>query len=798
MAKSCLKKAESYARVQDRDKEIRVSHVIFAILNDKKYNIVIDVLTEMNVDADLLTDSVEVVRMENVERQETKPQTIKNGKELDEILNYALENTIIFDTKENASIIDIFLACLEIDNELTETFKDFHVNYEEFKEIATDFEANEYETEYEGMEFVEALTSSQSKSTGKIDTVEKYCQNLNKLATEGKLDSCIGREKEIQQLYRILTRTKKRNAILIGREGVGKTNLVEGLAYNIVKNKVPQVLSNKTIYSLDLNSLIAGTTFRGMFEERIQKILEELNSNGNAILFIDEIHNIVGAGASEGVRDLANVLKPYLARKSFQVIGATTLSEYQKIFERDKALSRRFSEVGIDEPSIEDTILILQKVKKGIEEAHNVRISQDVIRSCVELSHKYMPYRMLPDKAIDILDDVSAKVRINNSMDAELSRLQKEYEIIESKKVDIIRNKTYHLAEEVKKDSQKLLSKLKSQKNKKNTGKTIDISVDEVKTIIHEYTKIPITNDGINIQELKLHLKANVIGQDHAIDSIAKAMMLNKLNLDDYEKPIGTFMFIGFSGVGKTEITKQISKFLGTEKSLIRIDCSEYSHGHEITRLVGAPPSYVGYEDGGILTEAVKRNPFSVVLFDEIEKAHEKLFDLLLQIIGEGRLTDNKGETINFKNTVIILTSNIGTKSVIQSRSGIGFGDAVQGYDKAVVEKEVRKFFKPEFINRLDEVVHFNILTKENIFTLMDLEFAKLVKQVQKHGVTLKISEEVKEYLFEKEYIPEYGFRPFKRYISNEVKTLIAEILLEQKPKEIKISLEDQKIKAVI
>jgi len=798
IADSCLKKAETYARIKDKDKEIRVSHLIYAILNDRKFNVVTGVLEELNVDVDLLTESVEIVRIENISAQETKLKSINNCKELQEILDFSLENAIKFDTKIEASIVDIFLSCLQIDNELTAVFKDYHIDYEKCKEIAIDIEAEAFEDDYDGeAELAEAysIRTGKQNSISKSQNLEKYCVNFTKLASENKIDSCFGREEKMYELYRILSRSKKRNAMLLGREGVGKTNLVEGLAINIVRGNAPKSLINKTIYSLDVNALVAGTKYRGMFEERIQAILDELVENEDAILFIDEIHNIMGAGSVDGSGDLANVLKPYLARKGFQVIGATTTSEFKKYFEVDKALTRRFSEIVVEEPSVEDAIKILNNLKGTFEVAHNVEYTPEAIIACVELSHKYMPYRTLPDKAIDILDDVAAKKKITKNGVLNIVKLQEEYKKIELQKLDIIRNKSYHLAEDVKKESNKVLNKLKLERESKKDLVKEMITEEDVKNIIQEITKIPISEKGIDVIGLKEHLLKKIIGQDEAVNSVVKTVLLNKLELDDKEKPIGSFLFIGYSGVGKTELTKETSKFLsGSENGLIRIDCSEYSQSHEVAKLIGAPAGYIGYEEGGILTEKVKRNPFSVILFDEIEKGHEKLFDILLQILGEGRLTDNKGETISFKNSMIVLTSNVGVKKASQSKSSIGYSKNLSEYEHSIVESEVKKHFKPEFINRIDNVVHFNVLSRESITVLLKMEIEKLKKQVMKHNVELIVPEEVIEFLLNENYTIEYGFRPFKRKINDDVKLIVAEILLNTKPEKVVLKVSDGKI----
>lgn len=802
IADSCLKKAESHARVKDKDKKVRVSHVIYAILSDKKYNIVIGVLEELNIDVDLLTDSVEIVRIENIIEQESKLKEIPHSKKLKEILDFTLDNILVFEGKEDASIIDIFLSCLQIENELTEVFNDLHLDYEKFKEMAIEIESIDYEDDYEGdFELAGYVTKNNKNVVSKTQNLDKYCINITNLALENKIDLCFGREKEMNELYRILSRSKKKNAILLGREGVGKTNLVEGLAVNIIRGNSPSGLQSKIIYSLDINTLVAGTKYRGMFEERIQAVLDELLINENAILFIDEIHTIIGAGASEGSGDLSNILKPYLARKGFQIIGATTTNEYKKYIEKDKALVRRFSEIIIEEPSIEDAIKILNSIKNSFEEVHNVKFTDEAIKACVELSSKYIPYRTLPDKAIDILDDAAAKKKISNIGISRILKLQEEYEQIEEQKREIIRNKAYHLAEEVKKKSSKILSKIKSERGvkNKNSEEIKIISEDDIKEIIQEVTKIPITEKGLDVIGLKSHLQNKIIGQEEAVNSLIKTVLLNKLELDDSEKPIGSFLFIGYSGVGKTQLTKELSNFLsGDDNHLIRFDCSEYSQPHEVSKLIGAPAGYVGYDEGGILTEKVKRNPFAVILFDEIEKGHEKLFDILLQILGEGRLTDNKGETINFKNTFIIMTSNVGTKKAFQNKSSIGYSKNTNEYEHSIVETEVKKQFKPEFINRVDNIIHFNVLSKESIKTLLGYEIDKLKKQVLKHGVKLYISEEVINHLLDENYSIEYGFRPFKRKINDNIKLMVAEILLNETPKEIKVIISEGKIKAVV
>jgi ATP-dependent Clp protease ATP-binding subunit ClpC len=805
VAKRALDKARAYANY-NKEKEIRVCHVIYGIITDTYENFATTILMELNVDIELLKDSVELLRLETINSDGKKQKKIKYSTELDEILRYAQQNHLPFNAENKASVADIFMACMEIENEMSELLLDYALEPKTFKDVAYDIYESEIEIgnmdlEYDyDYDYAETTSTPDSKPSGKIDTIKKYCTHLTQLARENELPPCYGRNKELELVYRILLRRKKRNPMLIGREGVGKTNLVEGLAYNIIKKEVPEKLLNKEIYSLNLNSLIAGTKYRGMFEERVEKILEELAKNENIILFIDEIHTIIGAGNAEGSSDMSNMLKPYMSRKGFQIIGATTTNEYKKYIEKDKALKRRFSEVQVKEPSIETSIEILNSIKPIYEQEHNVSYTEKAIEACVTLSEKYITYRTLPDKAIDILDDVAVKKRMVKNDNTTFNKLQKKYRNIEQVKREIIDTKDYGRAEDIKKQSNLLLMEIKREKNKikQQQQKILEITEEDVREIIEETTNIPVSQDGVNIKGLREHLKSNVIGQDHAIDNIVKTLLINKLNLDDGDKPIGSFLFVGYSGVGKTKITRETAKYLfGDDKFLIRIDCSEYQQSHQVTKLIGAPAGYVGYHEGGILTEAVKRNPFSVILIDELEKAHNSFFDILLQILGEGRLTDNVGETINFKNTIVILTSNVGTKKSISNQSRIGYGSNSETYDEGIISMEIKKRFRPEFINRIDNIIHFNVLSKDALLQLLDIELNLLVEQVAKHGVELKISPSVKTLLIDGSNTPEHGFRPLKRKINDEVKILVAEQLLESDLAEFELIVKDGKIAIV-
>ena len=801
IAERALKRATSYANY-NKETEIRVCHVIYSIVDDKLENSVIRILMELNIDLRLFKKSIEV-KIESIPSNNLKKQKkLKNTKVLSEILKYAQTNPLMFSGKAETSVADIFLSCLEIENELSQCFLDFSIDFDQFKDIAYEIEADmSVDYEEEGAFYISTTPNKLTHSKNyKTETIEKYCTNITKLASNNEITPCFGREMEMEQLYRVLLRSRKSNPMLIGREGVGKTNIVEGLAYNIVKHKAPVKLRDKQIYTLNLNSLLSGTKYRGMFEERLEGILEELTENTNIILFIDEIHTIIGAGNAEGSSDMSNILKPYISRNGFKIIGATTTSEYKKYIEKDKAFKRRFSEILIEEPNTKTSIDILNKLKPIYEKEHGVKYSDEAIIACVMLSDKYMTYRTLPDKAIDLMDDVAVKKRMKVIRNETLVNLEKKYADLDLKKLKIIKSKNYDNADVIKKESNRLLIDIKREKVliSKQESKVMEISAIDVKNIVSEITKIPMSDTGVDIKNLKPNLKKVILGQDEAIDSIVKTLLINKLELGDVDKPIGSFLFVGYSGVGKTQVTRELSNILfNSPKNLIRIDCSEYTQPHEISKLIGAPAGYVGYEEGGILTDAVKRQPFSVVLFDEIEKANSKMFDVLLQILGEGRLTDNMGETIDFKNTIVILTSNVGTGKAISNKNSIGYSQPENAYDKNIVQKEIIKRFKPEFINRIDNTIHFNVLSKEILTQLLNIELEKLISQVEKHGVELQISSEVKLSLIDDTFIPEHGFRPLKRKINDEVKFLVAEKLLDDGVKTIELIIEDEKIKAV-
>lgn len=797
LSKEMYRDAEFFA-INNQHSELTVSHIIYIILKNSEINdFIVNVLKNMKIDVGLLMESV-VLIISELPKSSTKIErnSITPHKQLVKVLVYATENKIELANKELPSIEDIFFAALNVKSELSQILLDFTISPLIFLETSQELDDLFEDVDDDDMyEYVGSSASGKpnSKQT-KAELLNTYCSNLNLLAKTNKIDPCYGREVEINRLCRILSRTRKGNAILIGHAGVGKTNIVEGLVMDIVKGNIPENLKKKTIYSLDLNAVVAGTKYRGMFEERIQGILDELITNGDAILFIDEIHNIMGAGSAEGTMDFSNILKPYIARAELQIIGATTISEYKKHIEPNKAIQRRFSEVLIEEPTHEVCIKILNSIKPKYEKHHYVTYSDEAIEACVTLGDKYLTYRHLPDKAIDLLDDVAVKMKMEFGNSKELLELQKQFENLEEIKKKIISTKSYEKAELVLLQSKQIFKKIQQLQNTKGKSKTATtITEDDVRSLIQEMTKIPLNKVGLDLKTLKAHLCATIIGQNEAIELVTRTLMINQLHLDDDEKPIGSFLFVGYSGVGKTQLVKELSlNLFGNTNSLMRIDCSEFAQPHEVSKLIGSPVGYVGYEEGGLLTERVRRNPFTVILFDEIEKAHEKLFDILLQILGEGRLTDNRGEVINFKNTIIVLTSNLGTSQA--AKNIVSYINSKDAYNTQEIEKAIKKKFKPEFVNRIDNIVHFNVVSKESLLIILELELEKLIKQVAKHGATLYISNEVKGSLVEHAYIPENGVRALKRQINDNIKNVVAESLLNGDCDELYIELENEKI----
>ena len=624
-------------------------------------------------------------------------------------------------------------------------------------------------------------------------TLNQYSKDLTQMAKENKLDPVIGRENEVERIVEILSRRTKNNPVLIGEPGVGKTAVVEGLATCIVEGKVPEVLKNKRLVSLDMSSMIAGAKYRGDFEERLKKCLAEIKKSGNIVLFIDELHTIIGAGSAEGAMDAANILKPLLSRGEVQIIGATTLNEYRKHIEKDAALERRFQSVIVAEPSPEDTVLILKGLRDKYEAHHKVKITDEAIEAAVKLSVRYINDRYLPDKAIDLIDEASSKVKLKNITEPDnVNKLVKKVEKLNKEKEEAVISQDFEKAAKVRDEENKAKEELakerKKWEEKTKTDKT-KVTSEDVATVIARSIKVPVTKltetEGENLKNLDKILKNRVIGQDEAVESLARAIKRGRVGLKDPKRPIGSFMLLGPTGVGKTELTKALSEALfGDENAMIRLDMSEYMEPHSVAKLIGSPPGYVGYEDGGQLTEKVRRKPYSIVLFDEIEKAHPDVFNMLLQILEDGRLTDSNGRVVNFKNTVVIMTSNAGIKNITEKKQ-IGFAskaDKEKDYDdmKNEVQSELKKIFRPEFLNRLDEIIIFRKLDADSIQKITRLMINEFAERVKTQDINVEFTDELIYHISKVGFDDVYGARPLRRAIQRNIEDKFAEAMLDK------------------
>ena len=637
--------------------------------------------------------------------------------------------------------------------------------------------------------------TKQQKSSKDTPVLDSFSTDMTKAAEEGKLDPVVGREKEIERLAQILSRRKKNNPILIGEPGVGKSAIVEGLAMRIVERKVSRILFDKRVVALDMTAVVAGTKYRGQFEERIRSILNELKKNPDIILFIDEIHNIVGAGSAAGSMDAANILKPSLARGEIQCIGATTLDEYRQNIEKDGALERRFQKVMVEPTTPEETLQILKNIKEKYEEHHCVNYTDEALEACVKLTDRYISDRNFPDKAIDALDEAGSRVHLTNvSVPKEIEEQEKLIEEARKHKNEAVNLQNFELAASFRDQEKNYMNQLEVMKreweeNLKQQRETVDAP--QIENVVSMMSGVPVQRmaqaEGIRLKGMKEELKSRVIAQDKAVDTLVKAIQRSRVGLKDPNKPIGTFLFLGPTGVGKTHLAKELARQLfGTTDAMIRIDMSEYMEKYSVSRLVGAPPGYVGYEEGGQLTEKVRRRPYSIVLLDEIEKAHSDVFNLLLQVMDEGRLTDSNGRTVDFKNTVIILTSNIGTRQLKEFGKGIGFAAQLRTdnseYSRSVITKALNKSFAPEFINRLDEIITFDQLDVEALSKIIDIELKRLYQRMESIGYKLQIDDDAKRYVAEKGYDVQFGARPLKRSIQSNLEDGLAELILNEEP----------------
>ncbi len=644
----------------------------------------------------------------------------------------------------------------------------------------------------------------------KTPVLDNFGRDLTKMAETGRLDPIVGREKEIERVSQILSRRKKNNPILIGEPGVGKSAIAEGLALRIVQRKVSRILFNKRIISLDLASLVAGTKYRGQFEERMKAVMAEIEKNPDIILFIDEIHTIIGAGGASGSLDASNMFKPALARGEMQVIGATTLDEYRQYIEKDGALERRFQKVIIEPTTVDETIQILNNIKEKYEDHHMVNYTPEAVAACVKLTDRYISDRHLPDKAIDALDEVGSRVHITNiNVPKEIINIEAQIEALKEKKNEVIKSQQYEEAAKLRDDERKLQDQLEAEKRKWEEESKIHrvaVTEEDVAEVVSMMCGIPVTRvaqkESGRLVNMAEELRGKVIGQDEAVEKVVKAIQRNRAGLKDPNKPIGSFFFLGPTGVGKTQLAKVLAKYLfDSEDSLIRIDMSEYMEKFSISRLVGAPPGYVGYEEGGQLTEKVRRKPYSIILLDEIEKAHPDVFNLLLQVLDDGHMTDGLGRKIDFKNTILIMTSNIGARQLADFGTGVGFGTAAQSAQKednskVVIQNALRKAFAPEFLNRIDDMIMFKSLTRDGIHSIIDLELAKLYGRINNLGYQIELTEKAKDFICDKGYDEKYGARPLKRAIQKYIEDPLAEEIVKSTMKEgdkIALDLEDGK-----
>lgn len=706
---------------------------------------------------------------------------------------------------------------------VTKLFKTMDIDYEKFRDQLlkekTRMQSDYNEESEEGEEEPEEepmYNPYRQAGASKSDTpvLDNFGIDITKAAEEGTLDPIVGRDREIERLAQILSRRKKNNPVLIGEPGVGKSAIAEGLAIRIIQKKVSRVLFDKRVVALDIASIVAGTKYRGQFEERMKAILNELAKNKNIILFIDEIHTIVGAGGSGGSLDAANMLKPALSRGEIQCIGATTLDEYRQNIEKDGALERRFQKVLVEATSFDETVEILNNIKSRYEDHHNVRYTDAAIKACVRLTNRYISDRALPDKAIDALDESGSRIHISNiTVPPIIEELEKSIQEIRNKKKDAVKQQNFEVAAAFRDKERSLLANLEAEKEK--WQKELDenrsvVDEEHVAEVVAMMTGVPVKRiakaEGMKLLQMHDELAGSVIGQSEAIEKIVKAIHRNRAGLKDPNRPIGSFIFLGPTGVGKTQLAKVLATYLfDSPDALIRIDMSEYMEKFAVSRLVGAPPGYVGYEEGGQLTEKIRRKPYSVVLLDEIEKAHPDVFNILLQLLDDGQLTDSLGRRVDFKNTIVIMTSNIGSRQLKDFGGGIGFGKQdVNGdsqYAKGVVQKALKSTFSPEFLNRIDDVIIFNALTKEDIHKIIDIELRGLTKRVADLGYTVKVSDAAKNYLTDKGYDPQYGARPLKRAMQKYLEDELAEVIIRTnvaEGTELKVDYDKESDKIII
>jgi ATP-dependent Clp protease ATP-binding subunit ClpC len=783
---------------------IGTEHLVLGLIRDGE-NTAIKILRSLNIDLSELRKEIEIAVKDKTGKNIANINSLPLTKQAEKVIRI----TVLEAKAQKSALVESEHLMLSIlknkENIATQILNQFDVDYDVFKnelgfvtsnppsaEFSDegDDDFDEERKQYGSQKSQRAGAANQPKT--KTPVLDNFGRDITRLAENGSLDPIVGREVEIERVSQILSRRKKNNPILIGEPGVGKTAIVEGLALRIVQRKVSRVLFDKRVVSLDLAALVAGTKYRGQFEERMKAIMNELEKNRDVILFIDEIHTIVGAGGASGSLDASNIFKPALARGELQCIGASTLDEYRMHIEKDGALDRRFQKVLVEQPSVEETIEILNNIKSKYEDYHNVTYSIEAIEACVKLSDRYMTDRLLPDKAIDVLDEVGARKHIKNiNVPAGIIELEKKIEDIKLEKNKVVKSQRFEEAASLRDTEKRLQEELEAAKNaweEESKHKRYPIEEEDIAEVVNMMTGIPVKRmvqaETEKLRGMANDLKGAVVGQEDAISKVVKAIQRNRVGLKDPKKPIGTFIFLGPTGVGKTELARSLARHMfDSDDSLIRIDMSEYMEKFTVSRLIGAPPGYVGYEEGGQLTEKVRRKPYCVILLDEIEKAHPDIYNILLQVLDDGLLTDGMGRKIDFKNTMIIMTSNIGARQLKDFGDGVGFATAnrmenADENNKAVIEKALKRTFSPEFLNRIDDVVVFNSLSKENIFEIIDIVMRGVTKRLTNLGLAMELTPEAKSFIADKGYDSQFGARPLHRAIQKYLEDPLAEEIL--------------------
>ena len=792
---------------------LTLEHIVLSTIMDGE-NRAVKTITEMGVNINSLYDTIySIVHNGNLTPKVKNQDKIPFNKEVKDMFDHVdTEVELIGDFEVDTS--HVMLSILSFDDfKITKVLNKFKINYNNFKETLMSTDSFD-ETPMEGNNRNMKNTKNKRVARNATPVINNFCRNISLAAERGEIDPVIGREREIKRVSQILSRRKKNNPVLIGDPGVGKTSVVEGIAKLIVDGEAPRILSDKKIYSLNMAAMVAGTKYRGQFEERLKALIDELRENPEIILFMDELHTMVGAGNASGSLDAANIFKPALANGELQVIGATTLDEYRENIEKDGALTRRFQQVLINEPTVDETITILKNIKEKYENHHKVTYSDEAIEECVKLSDRYITDRAMPDKAIDVLDEAGAATNVSQEKPDSIKKLELEKKKIAEEKLLVVSRQKYEEAAELRDKESKITNKLEAEKLKweqQLDKKRTDVGVEEICEVISTMTGIPLTKissqENKRLANMASVLKESIIGQDDAIDKITQAIKRNRLGLKDKKKPIGSFICLGPTGVGKTELAKKIAEQLfGDPDSLIRLDMSEYMEKHTISRMVGAPPGYVGYEQGGQLTEKIRRRPYSVILFDEIEKAHTEVFNLLLQLLDEGQLTDGLGRKVDFKNCLIIMTSNIGVKELSTLGSGVGFktDSTVANKDERnrnIIQKALKKKFSPEFLNRIDDTIVFNSLKVDDIKKIIKIEIEKLKSNLTDLGYEITLDNSAIDFLVKEGYHEEYGARPLSRAIQVHIGNLIADEILLGNIKEgakIKVSYDKKTNKVFV